>query len=114
MAADAARARPGDKVVLGVRPEHLQIVRTGEGGGIGASVALVEYLGDVTLVYAHADGGGDMVALKCDADTAPPSPGSRVTLAFPATRAFLFDADDRAFTPGWADSAATGARESMP
>ena len=115
VAADATRARAGDKVVLGVRPEHLQIVRTGEGGGIGASVALVEYLGDVTLVYAHPDGGGDMVALKCDADTAPPSPGSRVTLAFPATRAFLFDADDRAFTPGWADSAAaTGARESMP
>jgi len=111
VAADVSRAAPGASVTLGVRPEHLQIVRAHEGaneggheGAIGATVALVEYLGDVTLVYAHADGAQEMVAVKCDADTAPPTPGSRVELVFPASRAFLFDADGLVFAPGWIEA----------
>jgi len=85
-------------------------VRPGQGGGheggIGATVALVEYLGDVTLVYAQVDGTGEMVAVKSDADSAPPGIGSRVELVFPATRAFLFDADGAVFAPAWAESTA--------
>lgn len=107
VAADAGRVAPGSKVTLGVRPEHLQMGRPGAGeGGIKASVALVEYLGDVTLVYFHVDGVDEMVAVKCDADTAPPSPGSRVELVFPATRAFLFDEAGQVFAPGWVESTA--------
>ncbi|WP_312551435.1 TOBE domain-containing protein, partial [Massilia sp.] len=104
---DAARVRAGVPVTLGVRPEHLQMARPGgEGGGIAATVALVEYLGDVTLVYFHVDGVAEMVAVKCDADTAPPSPGSKAELVFPATRAFLFDEEGRVFAPGWVESTA--------
>ena len=114
VAADVARAQPGARVTLGVRPEHLQIVRPNAGasegrqdGGVKATVALVEYLGDVTLVYAHVEGGSgaesEMVAVKCDADIAPPAPGSRVELVFPASRAFLFDADGIVFAPGWTE-----------
>ncbi|MEN3276107.1 MAG: multiple sugar transport system ATP-binding protein [Massilia sp.] len=111
VAADAAGAPAGSRVTLGVRPEHLQIVRAGghdggDGDGISATVALVEYLGDVTLVYAQVDAAGDMVAVKCDADTAPPAPGTRVTLVFPATRAFLFDEAGQVFAPGWVESTA--------
>ena len=109
VAADVARAQAGARVTLGIRPEHLQIGRAGgHDGAIGATVALVEYLGDVTLVYAHVDGAeaGEMVAVKCDADTAPPRPGSRVELVFPATRAFLFDAEGEVFAPGWVESTA--------
>jgi multiple sugar transport system ATP-binding protein len=106
VAADVARTQVGARVTLGVRPEHLQLVRPGQGDGVKATVALVEYLGDVTLVYAQVDGAGEMVAVKSDADTAPPSPGSRVELVFPATRAFLFDADGQVFAPGWAESTA--------
>ena len=106
VAADVARAQAGAPVTLGVRPEHLQIARPGHGGGIGATVALVEYLGDMSLVYAQVEAAGEMVAVKCDADTAPPAPGSRVELVFPATRAFLFDADGRVFGPGWVESTA--------
>ena len=120
VAADVGRAAPGAHVTLGVRPEHLQIVRSGAShghcdghhdghhdGAIGATVALVEYLGDVTLVYAHIEGaagaGSEMVAVKCDADIAPPAPGSKVELVFPASRAFLFDADGAVFAPGWTE-----------
>ncbi|WP_312511717.1 sn-glycerol-3-phosphate ABC transporter ATP-binding protein UgpC [Massilia sp.] len=115
VAADVGRAAPGARVTLGVRPEHLQIVRSGvsdgrHDGAIGATVALVEYLGDVTLVYAHVDDAtsaagsvGEMVAVKCDADIAPPAPGSKVELVFPASRAFLFDAGGAVFAPGWTE-----------
>jgi multiple sugar transport system ATP-binding protein len=106
VAADVARAGVGGRVTLGVRPEHLQLVRPGQGDGIGATVALVEYLGDVTLVYAQADGSAEMVAVKSDADTAPPAHGSRVELVFPATRAFLFDEEGQVFAPGWLESTA--------
>jgi multiple sugar transport system ATP-binding protein len=107
VAADVARKQTGERVTLGVRPEHLQIVRGGgHEGGIGAAVAQVEYLGDVTLVYAQVEGSAEMVAVKCDADTAPPAVGARVELVFPATRAFLFDADGQVFAPGWVESTA--------
>ncbi|MFL6672852.1 MAG: ABC transporter ATP-binding protein [Massilia sp.] len=100
--ADVARARPGARVTLGVRPEHIEIVRHGgQGDGISATVALVEYLGDVTLVYAQVEGVSDMVSIKCDADSAPPAAGSKVTLAFPATRAYLFDEAGVVFAPAW-------------
>lgn len=106
VAADVGRAAQGARVTLGVRPEHLQIAHAGGqvDAGIAATVALVEYLGDVTLVYAHADGAAEVVAVKCDADTAPPAPGQRVELVFPATRAFLFDEAGQVFPPGWGDS----------
>jgi multiple sugar transport system ATP-binding protein len=98
VAADVSRAAPGGRVTLGVRPEHVEIVRhAGQGDGIPATVALVEYLGDVTLVYAQVEGVDDMVAVKCDADSAPPVAGSRITLAFPATRAHLFGEDGVVF-----------------
>jgi multiple sugar transport system ATP-binding protein len=106
VAADVSRTKAGARVTLGVRPEHLQLVRAGQGDGVKATVALVEYLGDVTLVYAQVDGAGEMVAVKSDADTAPPSPGSRVELVFPATRAFLFDEEGQVFAPGWVESTA--------
>ena len=106
VAADVARAGAGERVTLGVRPEHLQLVRPGQGDGMVATVALVEYLGDVTLVYAQVGTDGEMVAVKTDADSAPPALGSRVELVFPATRAFLFDADGQVFAPGWVASTA--------
>ena len=106
VAADTGRARAGDRVTLGVRPEHLQLVRQGQGDGVKAAVALVEYLGDVTLVYAQVEGSDEMVAVKSDADTAPPATGSQVELVFPATRAFLFDEAGKVFAPAWTESAA--------
>ena len=62
-------------------------------------MALVEYLGDVLLVYAQVEGVSDMIAVKCDADTAPPAAGERVTLAFEPTRSFLFDGEGQVFAP---------------
>ncbi|MGZ3181409.1 MAG: ABC transporter ATP-binding protein [Telluria sp.] len=98
VAADATRAQPGAKLVLGARPEHVDILRhAGQGDGVPAVVNLVEYLGDTILVYAQVEGASEMVAVKCDADAAPPAAGEAVTLAFQPMRTYLFDADGRVF-----------------
>ena len=47
-----------------------------------------------------------MPTTSANSPTAPPSPGSRVELVFPATRAFLFDESGRVFDPGWVESTA--------
>ncbi|WP_027863977.1 ABC transporter ATP-binding protein [Massilia alkalitolerans] len=95
VAADAARASPGAAVTLGVRPEHLRVEGT-DGRGIPATVALVEYLGDSTIVYAQVEGLAEMVSLKCRPDSACPERGERVTLAFEPVHGHLFDADGAA------------------
>ncbi|MCC2957483.1 sn-glycerol-3-phosphate ABC transporter ATP-binding protein UgpC [Massilia sp. IC2-477] len=95
VAADAAHAAPGSAVTLGVRPEHLRVEREGS-AGIPATVTLVEYLGDSTIVYAQVEGVPEMVSLKCRPDAPCPKNGERVTLAFDPAHGHLFDADGAA------------------
>ncbi|MEH6434507.1 ABC transporter ATP-binding protein [Massilia sp. DD77] len=104
VAAEVGRAPPGARVALGVRPEHLRVARAdelhgavGAAGAIPADVALVEYLGDATIVYAQVAGVDEMVAIKCRADEACPQRGERVALAFDAARGHLFDEEGVAF-----------------
>ncbi|TFW21758.1 sn-glycerol-3-phosphate ABC transporter ATP-binding protein UgpC [Massilia arenosa] len=102
VAADVSRAAVGASLTLGARPEHVIILRhAADGEGVPAVVSLVEYLGDVMLVYAQVEGAREMVAVKCDADAAPPAAGDTVTLAFQPMRAYLFDSDGRVFPPAW-------------
>ncbi|NNG21602.1 ABC transporter ATP-binding protein [Telluria aromaticivorans] len=97
VAADATRAAPGAAVTLGVRPEHLCIeAQQGLEGGVPATVALVEYLGDTTIVYVQADGVPEMVAVKARAGEPAPAHGARVMLAFDPLQGHLFDADGTA------------------
>jgi multiple sugar transport system ATP-binding protein len=102
VAADAADAAVGAKVTLGVRPEHLRLLRA-EGGdghaaasGIPGIVNLVEYLGDVILAYVQVEGASELVAVKCNGGQALPPVGARVLLAFDPAQAYLFAADGTA------------------
>ncbi|RZA34911.1 MAG: sn-glycerol-3-phosphate ABC transporter ATP-binding protein UgpC [Lysobacteraceae bacterium] len=99
VAADAGSAPPGAAVTLGVRPEHLRVAER-EGGdrvaGFPATVSLVEYLGDSTIVYAQVDGVPELVALKCGPEEVCPEPGERVMLGFDPVHGHLFDADGAA------------------
>ena len=102
VAADVADAAVGAKVTLGVRPEHLRLLRAddsaggGGGPGIPATVSLVEYLGDVILAYVQVEGAPEMVAVKCGGGQAVPAVGARVLLAFDPLHAYLFGADGAA------------------
>jgi multiple sugar transport system ATP-binding protein len=99
VAADVARTRVGAALTLGVRPEHLRLQLDPSAAGIGATVALVEYLGDVTLVHVRVDGVDAMLAAKVHAGGAAPALGSRVTLGVDPARAYLFDETGLALTP---------------
>ena len=55
VAVDASSAKPGDKVVLGIRPEHFVVSAT-PGAGIGGLVTVLEQLGDETYAYVEAPG----------------------------------------------------------
>jgi multiple sugar transport system ATP-binding protein len=95
VAADAGQAGAGAALTLGVRPEHLRLDGAGE-GGIPGRLALVEYLGDVTLAYVQVEGVDGMVAAKCPPDVPLPAAGANVRLRFDPARAWLFDAQGTA------------------
>jgi multiple sugar transport system ATP-binding protein len=55
--ADAASQRGADRVLLGVRPEHVAVVDEEEDEGLPATVTLVEALGADSYVHAKLDSG---------------------------------------------------------
>jgi multiple sugar transport system ATP-binding protein len=55
VAVDARAAKPGDKVTLGIRPEHFAVSDV-PGAGIGGLVMVLEHLGDETYAYIEAAG----------------------------------------------------------
>jgi multiple sugar transport system ATP-binding protein len=98
VAADVGRARAGAALTLGIRPEHLRLAPAAE-GAVAATVALVEYLGDVVLVHLQVAGVDGMLAAKVNAGGAVPAVRSRVGLRFDAGHAYLFDDAGLAFAP---------------
>jgi multiple sugar transport system ATP-binding protein len=88
-----SEVRPGDKVTLGVRPEHLI-----EGGGGDAAIAghvlAVERLGGETFVYLQREGAEPLV-VKASGNT-PIRVDEKLEVGVPQDACYLFDADGRA------------------
>jgi multiple sugar transport system ATP-binding protein len=87
-------ASPGQKVTLGLRPEHLI-----EGGG-GASelkgrVIAVEHLGGETYVYLERD-GADPLVVKAEGSS-PARVADLLPVGIPASACYLFDEQGEAF-----------------
>ncbi len=81
----------GSAVELGVRPEALRLAADGE---LRGEVAVVERLGERTLVHVQTQGCGLLVA---EGDAAhEPRIGDHVALAIDGSRVHLFDAQGRA------------------
>ena len=94
---DAARAKPGDKVTLGVRPEHFEAASAGQAGNvIATSVTFVESLGSTTHAYCDYPGVAETLVCELDGATRLKN-GAPLSLAVPAARTYLFDADGKAF-----------------
>ncbi len=83
---------PGGETV-GIRPEHLGLVRAGE-GALRAEVILAETLGAETLVHMALPDGTDIIARREGAVDVPPS-GTEVGLAFERRHLHAFDAAGR-------------------
>lgn len=82
----ASAAKPGQKVVLGVRPEHL---RPTAGAGLTAVVNVLEPTGPETHIYARI-GASEVCAIT--SERLEMQAGAPISLAFPPERAHLFDA----------------------
>lgn len=93
VAVDAASAEAGDKVTVGIRPEHLAL--GGKTGSISTKVTFAETLGHAT--FAYADYAGTSLTVQLPGDVRLEA-GKALELAVPAEQAHLFDADGNAFT----------------
>ena len=92
-AVDGAGLQPGEKVTLGVRPEHLNIA---EGQAtLQARCTALELLGDFSYLYAAYDGANEALILRVP-DSLNPAYGSELGLAADPVRCHLFREDGRA------------------
>jgi multiple sugar transport system ATP-binding protein len=80
----------GQKVTLGVRPEHIEVSGKNKGEGvIKCKVRLAEYLGSETMFYATMPDGNEL-AVKADG-LAKAAPGSDIRFDLPPAACHLFD-----------------------
>jgi len=91
---EPGNAKAGDKVTLGVRPEHMS-EGASEAIQIEGIVDVVERLGDDSYVYLQNAKGGDLI-LRADGHSRIRS-GDTVTFSAEPDAAHLFDADGQAF-----------------
>jgi multiple sugar transport system ATP-binding protein len=94
---DAARAAKGDKVTVGIRPEHISVGAVAGGSEFPGEVALVEHLGEQTLLYVNAKASSGMVTVRANGISRVKKSES-VKLAAPHGAFYLFDEEGKAFT----------------
>ncbi len=93
---DAGGARVGDKVTLGIRPEHIRT--EGEGNQLQTTVTFVESLGGTTFAYCPFPGIEEALTCQfagrngCDRLRS----GDQLQLHFPPEALYLFDAEGQA------------------
>jgi multiple sugar transport system ATP-binding protein len=90
VAVDARGAKPGDKVTLGIRPEHFGVSDV-PGAGIGGLVMVLEHLGDETYAYLEAPGTKEgLLNARLDPQSLVKS-GQTLRLTVPENSAHLFN-----------------------
>ena len=100
VAADASRARAGDAVTIGIRPEHLRVGATGDidtHDSIDARVDLVEYLGDHLLAHLSVKAVPHALCAKLVSQPSTLRNGDAARLHLPPAQCLLFDANGVAF-----------------
>ncbi len=91
---DASRAAKGEKVTLGLRPEHFLV--GGDENLIQSTVTFVESLGSATFAYCTYPGVEDALTCEFDGRTRVRT-GDTLALSLPVAACYLFDAQGRAF-----------------
>ncbi len=95
--AGAIKVATGDQVLLGIRPEHIAIAKSGK-GDVKGTLRVAEYLGSETMFYTTLADGTD-VAVKADG-LANAQVGAELQLQLPAKACHLFDAQGIALLNG--------------
>jgi multiple sugar transport system ATP-binding protein len=91
---DASSAKAGDKVTLGVRPEHFTL--GSDSNLIDTTVTFVECLGGETYAYCAYPGVEDALTCNFDGRTRVRA-GDSLALCLPPEACYLFSADGKAF-----------------
>lgn len=86
---DRLDADNGDKLILGIRPEHIVLDETVGTDSIEATVDVVEPVGSDNYVYLHV--GEDECILRAPSGVRP-SVGSSVKISFDESSLHIFDA----------------------
>ncbi|MBL8510706.1 MAG: TOBE domain-containing protein, partial [Betaproteobacteria bacterium] len=97
-AVEATAQRPGDKVILGVRPEHFQVNPEANDPAyslLSATVTFVERLGGTTHAYCVFPGVEDALTCELSGQVRIQS-GDTVSLGVAASACYLFNAEGRA------------------
>ena len=89
-AAEAAAKRPkGSDLLIGFRPEHMDIADgRGDVVRIPARVDVVEYLGNEELIHAQAEGSEIVALVPSDRQV---KPGQDIELGVPLDKLHVFD-----------------------
>jgi multiple sugar transport system ATP-binding protein len=90
-----------EKIVLGIRPEHVRLATPSDSQTMAGQIVLVENLGMNTLISVRVESGNQnpiTVRLLLPADQ--PTGGDRLTLALPAEHIHWFDAETHDRIPG--------------
>lgn len=92
---DARRGAVGDKVELGIRPEHLvPLDHAHADSRVSGVVQVAEHLGAESFVYMDVAGHDFTVKASSDVDVAT---GQQYSVGIPAEACYLFDAKEQAF-----------------
>jgi len=94
-AVEAGALKEGDKVTLGIRPEHLHIVA--DQPMLQARFSALELLGDFSYLYAASDAAEESLILRVP-DSLKLASGSIIGVAADAHRCHLFRQDGSAVT----------------
>ncbi|TAG05944.1 MAG: sn-glycerol-3-phosphate ABC transporter ATP-binding protein UgpC [Betaproteobacteria bacterium] len=94
-AVSAGNAKAGDKVTLGLRPEHLS-QQSGALNSITANVTFVEQLGSSTQAYCDFPGADEGVTAQFEG-AAQLSSGAPIKMGFGAENCYLFSSNGNAF-----------------
>jgi multiple sugar transport system ATP-binding protein len=92
---DAAQVKKGEKLSLGVRPEHVATAKTGKGLATG-TVQLIERLGNQTFMEVEL-GRGQSITSLMEGDHML-AIGDKVSISFESSNCHLFKADGLALT----------------
>ncbi|MFH1278892.1 MAG: sn-glycerol-3-phosphate ABC transporter ATP-binding protein UgpC [Candidatus Eisenbacteria bacterium] len=87
----------GKEVLLGVRPERLQVAPAGSGEGVPAHVDLVEPMGGESNIYLRIEGRRAIARIEGDA---PVKAGENALVRIPAASAYFFDGESGIRIPG--------------
>ena len=94
-AVDARHLKAGEKVQLGIRPEHIPLTSSGEGSKVAGHLQHLERLGDSSLLYVQMGEGQAVTTVKVEG-SATTHAGTSLNLSLMPEQLHLFDSQGMA------------------